>query len=252
MEGDEFMSARLATANRNPRDESTGRRPTLSRDAEAELARNARAGCVRSLDELARSSLGFVVRVAQEYRDRGVPLEELVAEGNIGLLEAARRFDPDRETKFITYAAWWIRKAVLRALHQQARLVAVPYYRIKKDGWALACAAELSLETTVGSGTGTPLRDILEDRTAPHPESAALAGERQTLLREAIGLLSAHEVGVLVRRFGLDGDRCLTLKEAGAELGISRERVRQIEAAAMQKLHRALRRRHAPPRPTPA
>lgn len=225
----------------------------LTRDEEAELARAARAGCKRSLDELARGSLGFVVRVAQEYRDRGVPLEELVAEGNIGLLEAARRFDPERETKFITYAAWWIRKAVLRALHQQARLVVVPYYRIKKDGWASACPAEISLETTVGPGTGVMLRDLLEDRAASHPEGAVLAHERQALMRNAMRLLTGQEIGVLMRRFGLDGERCLTLKEAGAELGISRERVRQIERAAMQKLHRALRRKdEARARATPA
>lgn len=222
------------------------RKRPLTREAEAALARAARSGCKRSLDELARGSLGFVVRVAQEYRDRGVPLEELVAEGNIGLLEAARRFDPDRETKFITYASWWIRKSVLRALHQQARMVVVPYYRIKKDGWAVACAAEVSLETAVGPGAGILLRELLEDRASPHPEGAALAHERRAGLREALGLLSTQEIAVVIRRFGLAGERCLTLKEAGAELGISRERVRQVERAAMQKLYRAMRRKDTP------
>lgn len=207
------------------------------------------ATAVRSRDELACSALGFVVRVAREYGRHGVPLEDLVAEGNLGLLEAARRYDPGRETKFITYASWWIRKAILRAVHEQSRLVSIPSYQLRKGGPVARRAFEISLETPTGSEGSVPLREIMADERSPHPERRALEDEERRILREALDRLSTQEMAVVVRRFGLDGAPCQTLKEAGAELGVSRERVRQIERAATRKLRGAIRRRNAPPKP---
>lgn len=205
---------------------------------------------VRGTDDLVCSSLGFVVQLARAYRNSGVPMEDLVSEGNLGLLEAARRYDPGRETKFITYASWWIRKAILQAVHGQSRLIAIPAYQRRKDPAVRFHPRETSLDAPAGKRSTGTLLEVLADDRSLHPERLALDREWRRILEEGLRRLSSQELAVLVRRFGLDGRPCLTLKEAGNEMGLSRERVRQIEQAATRRLRRLILRRTAPVTPS--
>lgn len=178
---------------------------------EARLAARARAGDPQALDRLVRSNLPFVVKVAKGYRHLGVPFEDLVAEGSLGLLESVRRFDPARGVRFVTYATWWVRKHVLAALDAQGR--------------ARAAA---------------PVLDGLADPRAPHPARALIERETSARMARAMASLTDQERRVLDHRFGLGGEPPLTLRETGERMRVSRERVRQIERRAVDTLRRRL------------
>jgi RNA polymerase primary sigma factor len=208
----------------------TGSVALLTRAEEGALARGIQTGCARCLDALVRSNLPFVLKVARQYRGRGVLMEDLVAEGNLGLLEAARRFDPGRGTKFITYAMWWIRKRILQAFHDRAPL---PGIHLSLD-WAPDHHASLL--------------DRLPDPAAVHPELALLGRADRQVVRAALARLTHRERHVLSLRYGLDGEAALTLKEAGERVRLSRERIRQIETRALGRLARMLRPGPAPRR----
>jgi RNA polymerase primary sigma factor len=251
-------------------------RPLLSRDEEIRLARGARKGCLDSRDRLIEANLSFVVRVAKEYRNMGLPFEDLLNEGNLGLIQAAHRYDPDRGAKFITFAIWWIRKAILEALGDRGSLVRVSLYQRKKireirdteralrrrlgrppkrheisesmsqslaslDRTLQSGARTLSLEDRVGQERDRCLADCLVDTGAGDPAEALIREEAARLVREALPRLSPRERRVLSYRYGLDGRPALVLQEIGRRLGISRERVRQIEAQAKRHLLRLIR-----------
>jgi RNA polymerase primary sigma factor len=253
-------------------------RPKLSREDEAGLARRAREGSGRALNDLVEANLGFVVKIAHEYRDMGLPFEDLLNEGNLGLIRAARRFDSARGTKFITFAVWWIRKSILAALSQNAGLVRIPDHhrrrlrRIRQTeqslvrelgrsprreevaealahGPAEMDAALLhdlkgrSLGEAVGRDRDTPLSELLADETASTGEEDYLRREATELVAEALHELDPRQRRVLEYRFGLSGGPALVLREAGRRLGLSRERVRQIEVSATRRLRRILLRR---------
>lgn len=252
------------------------RRPLLSRDEEIRLGRGAREGCLDSRDRLVEANLSFVVRVAREYRNMGVPFEDLLNEGNLGLIQAAHRYDPDRGAKFITFAIWWIRKAILEALGERGSLVRVSLYQRKRireireteralrrklgrtprrdevseimrqslaylDRTLQSGARTLSLEDRVGQESDRRLADLLVDEQAGSPAETLMREEATRLVRDALPKLSPRERRVLRYRYGLDGRPALVLQEIGRKLGISRERVRQIEAQAKRNLHRLLR-----------
>lgn len=162
--------------------------------------------------KLVHSHLPFVVKLAREYRHPGVPFEDLINEGNVGLVEAARRFEASRGIRFTTYAAWWIRKYMLKALRERSD-------------------------------------DSIADPGSHSPEQHAVRRDLEQHLERALSSLSARAWRVLRDRFGLDGDRPLTLKEVGVREGVSRERVRQIELEALRRLRTVLTRRRclAPP-----
>lgn len=258
----------------------------LSREDELNLARRAACGCDDSRAELIGANLGFVVRIASEYRNLGLAFEDLLSEGNVGLVEAARRFDAERGARFITFAVWWIRKAILSALGRGSSAVRVPDYQRRRVRDIRATQSALRevlgreprreeissrLSTSRASIDRALLRDVRccsldqaihaeGDLTLGEaiPDAAAVDAERELLRREAakrvnaaLRELPAQQRRVLDERFGLSGNRPLVLKEVGLRLGISRERVRQIESQAMQRLQRILRRGELPAEAAP-
>jgi RNA polymerase primary sigma factor len=239
------------------------------------------------LRELVESNLGFVIKVALEYRNAGLPLEDLFAEGSLGLIEAVKHFDPEKGNRFITYAVWWIRKAILIALSNSSRLVKLPAYRQKRirelrdterqlqhslgrkpsrteirerfsarrstvDRLLQLDYRELSLDAPANSQTDMKLFDKLADSRESSPEDFFLRREGKTLLREAVAELNERERNIITYRFGLSDDPPLTLTEIGDQLGLSRERVRQLEQDIKKRLRRLLIRRHAPRKIYPA
>jgi RNA polymerase primary sigma factor len=230
-----------------------------------------------SYHDLVKSNLSFVVKIASEYKNMGLPFEDLLNEGNIGLIEAAHHFDPSRGTKFITYAIWWIRKSILKALSQHSAMVRIPNYQLKKvrnvrntermlakelgreadreeiskelrvtiakiDEILQMKLRELSLDDKVGKDKDTPISDYLVDGRSVNPEDELIKNESQVVIRMALRSLTDQEQTVIINRFGLEGGRVFTLKEIGEKLGVSRERVRQIENQAKKRLRKLIAR----------
>ncbi|HEX6533362.1 MAG TPA: RNA polymerase sigma factor RpoD/SigA [Gemmatimonadaceae bacterium] len=245
--------------------------PLISRDEEVELARRVHQGDTEALDKLVRSNLRFVVSVAKRYQNEGVALSDLINEGNLGLIRAAHKFDETKGIKFISYAVWWIRQAILQALAEQSRIVRVPLnragtlHRIGKRANALLqelgreptheeiaeemdlseeevaktisiSQTHLSLDAPLTPGEDNELLDYLPDDGAAEPDEQVV---RQGLARgveEVLGYLRPREARVLRLYFGLDGEDPLTLEQIGLILGITRERVRQIKEKALSRL----------------
>lgn len=252
--------------------------PLLTKEEEIDLARNVKCGCRRSLNELIESNLSFVVKVASEYRNLGLPFEDLLNEGNIGLIEAAHRYDAGKGTKFITYAIWWIRKSILKALSEHSNLVRIPNYQMKKvreireaekslrrslgrkpgreeiserlsksvikiDQVLQFQMRGISLDDKIGKERDTPISEYLVDQEVNNPEDDLIQTEANSLVGEAITHLTEQEKTVVSFRFGLAGGHPLTLKEIGLKMGISRERVRQIECQAKSRLRKMFARK---------
>ncbi len=202
-------------------------------------------------DSLIESNLGFVVRVAKQFRSSTVPTEDLIGEGSLGLIEAARRYDPSRGAKFTTYAMWWVRKAMLRLL-SESRTVRIPDYQarmrrqsaVASPNWPLATRCRLlSLDSPATEGSQTSLLDQLPDRRSLDPEEALLRHETERLVRAAMRSLTPRERTVVKHRFGLSKEPVRSLDETGARLGLSGERVRQIERGALHRMRLEIRSR---------
>jgi RNA polymerase primary sigma factor len=252
--------------------------PLISRDEEAALARLIRVNDQEALDKLVRSNLRFVVSVAKKYQNQGVSLSDLINEGNLGLIRAAHKFDETKGIKFISYAVWWIRQAILQALAEQSRIVRVPLnragtlHRIGKRAAALLqelgreathaeiahgmditeeevaktmsiSQATLSLDAPMAPGEDNKLLDYLPDTMNPTPDEQIFVKALTESIEEALSHLKERESKILRLYFGLDGNEPMTLEEIGALLGITRERVRQIKEKALSRLRHVSRAR---------
>ncbi|MDE2761852.1 MAG: RNA polymerase sigma factor RpoD/SigA [Gemmatimonadota bacterium] len=254
------------------------RYPLLDREEEVRLAQGIRRGEEEALNKLVRSNLRFVVTVSKKYQNQGVPLSDLINEGNLGLIRAARKFDETKGIKFISYAVWWIRQAILQALAEQGRIVRVPLnragiiHRIVKrkarlvqelgreptvgeiaEGMELSrgevertlaiSRTHLSLDAPVAPGEESRLLDYLPDRMSPGPDEEMIEKALTDALEKALSTLRSREAAVLRQYFGLGDAAPMSLEEIGTGLGVTRERVRQIKEQALQRLRHASRAR---------
>lgn len=247
----------------------------LTPEDEEKLARRIRDGDEKALETMIQANLRFVVVVAKQYQNQGLALSDLISEGNIGLMKAARRFDEKKGFKFISYAVWWIRQAILHALAEQARLIRLPVNKIeelrriersiKKREAEMAQAGEasvdggdegeersygkgrhpalpewastpLSLDAPVGDQDAYTLMDRLRDQDSKMPDEALQEELLRTEVRRAVSNLTDRESEVLNLYFGLNSDRAYTLEEIGVRFGLTRERIRQIKQKAINKL----------------
>lgn len=253
--------------------EEIHKRPLLSLEEEKELAIRARRGDEEAVRRLVEGNLRFVVMIAREYADSGLPLADLINEGNLGLIEAARRYDVTRGVKFISYAVWWIRQSILQAVAKYNRTVRVPVNyvwamgrigrvverlkqrlerepsideiakelgttpaRLRKELSRYRQMPEISLDEPVGEDAEARLMDLVALSDEPAPDEALRKDAFQYELDTVLGTLEEREAEIVRMFFGLGYDRPYTLGEIGEELGISRERVRQLKNRAIHKL----------------
>ena len=248
-----------------------GKIEMLTPEEEQDIARRISEGDVSAKKRLSEANLRLVVSIAKRYLGRGMPLLDLIQEGNLGLIKAVDKFDPSKGFKFSTYATWWIRQSVSRAIADQARIIRIPVHmveninRVKKAQSHLlnengkdpttseiADYADMSeekvveimrvsqdlvsLEAPVGEEEDSHVGDFIRDETQEDPEDAASLSMLKEQLDSALGTLTPREMAVLKLRYGLADGRNHTLEEVGAEFNVTRERIRQIEAKALRKL----------------
>ena len=253
-----------------------GETPLISAKEEVLLAKRIRLGDQKALEKLTKANLRFVVSVAKQYQNQGLSLADLINEGNIGLIKAAKRFDETRGFKFISYAVWWIRQAILQALAEQSRIVRLPLNRVGtlhkigkisstlqqeygREPSAKEIAKELSLTEGEVSDTlkisnshlsldapfsvseDNSLIDILEDEMQPSPDESLLDDSLRVEIEKALDSLTPREAEVINLYFGLNHEKPLTLEEIGARFSLTRERVRQIKEKAIRRLRHASR-----------
>lgn len=248
-----------------------GKEKLITPDDEVRLAKEIQKGSQRALEDLTKANLRFVVSVAKQYQNQGLSLGDLINEGNLGLIKAAKRFDETRGFKFISYAVWWIRQSILQALAEQSRIVRLPLNRVgalNKIGKELSkleqeyervpSAAELaeSLEMTVSEvadtlkisgrhlsvdapfaqGEDNRLLDVLENEETPDPDNDLMGESLKVEIERALSKLTNREAEVIRLYFGIGREHSLTLEEIGERFDLTRERVRQIKEKALRKL----------------
>ncbi len=256
-----------------------GKVDLLTPDEEIELAKKIKApgpGSQLALEKLTKANLRFVVSVAKQYQNQGLSLGDLINEGNLGLIKAAKRFDETRGFKFISYAVWWIRQSILQALAEQSRIVRLPLNRVgalnkigkkfseleqsyEREPSASELAEELdmtlfevadtlkisgrhiSVDAPFAQGEDNRLLDVIQDDRQPHPDNMLMTESLRVEVRRALASLSEREAEVIRLYFGLDREHSLTLEEIGEKFNLTRERVRQIKEKAIRRLRHASR-----------
>ncbi|MGD7652981.1 MAG: sigma-70 family RNA polymerase sigma factor [Verrucomicrobiales bacterium] len=259
--------------------------PLLTAAEEVELAGRIKDGDEEARAHMIRANLRLVVKIAQDYANYGMPVTDLISEGNIGLMKAVERFDPEKGGKLSTYAAWWIKQSIKRALANQSKTIRLPVHMVDKIAKMRRIAAMLtealgreptdeelseeigvprhklamlrqashrptSLDAPINEGEATEYSEVIRDERAVDPLNVLadknLYGELDGLLE----VLDERERRIIDERFGLSGKKALTLEEVGREFGVTRERIRQLQNSALTKMRRALRKKEKPmPKP---
>lgn len=248
--------------------------PRITPDEEKELAVLIQEGDENALRKMVEANLKFVVSIAKRYRGRGVPFMDLINEGNLGLIEAAKRFDPERNVKFITYAVWWIKQAIIHAIAEQSGVFRVSHKtlhlinniartrerlhkELEREPLPAEVADELnitefqlqsilskvmesqSLSSSIAEDEDMSLQDVIEQVTVPGADEKLVKQSFLEHLDESLSMLGDREIVILTHRYGLNGEDPKTLHEIGNLMGLSRERVRQIEKSALKKISRS-------------
>jgi RNA polymerase primary sigma factor len=249
--------------------------PLLSREEEVELARRAKGGDEKAKERIVASNLRFVVTVAKNYRNQGLPLMDLISEGNIGLMKAVEKFDVEKGYHFITYAVWWIRQSILKAIAVKSGMIRLPLNRanqlmqLKKltnevagqenrDVDVVEAADRLNIDHTLirdlmkyrmdfisidvplsDESDSPKVSDMIEDDRFRAPDEIAINSSIQLKIREILSTLPDKESQILRCRYGLDGEKPLSLREIGKRLNLTKERIRQIERKTLEKLRRS-------------
>ena len=264
-----------------------GKIPLLTKKDEIELAAKIKAGDEEARDKMIRSNLRLVVKIAHDYSNLGLPLLDLISEGNIGLMKAVERFDPEKGGKLSTYAAWWIKQSIKRALANQSKTIRLPVHMVDKiakmrristiltealgrEPTDEELAEELglprrklsllkqasqrptSLDAPINDGEATEYGEIIGDEHAASPLQTLSDKNLHSHLDGLLSVLDARERRIIDERFGLNGRKPMTLEDVGREFGVTRERIRQLQNVALEKMRRALRRKEKPlPKPLP-
>lgn len=253
-----------------------GKTPLLKAEEEVELAKKIKIGDEIALKRLVKANLRFVVSVAKQYQNQGLSLNDLINEGNIGLIKAAKRFDETRGWKFISYAVWWIRQAILAALAEQSRIVRLPLNRVgtlhKINKLVSAIEQELgsapsveqiakeskfsreevdealklserpfSLDRPFSEEEENSLLDVLEDDSQPAPDEGIIKESLKLEIERALDTLVPREAEIIRLYFGLNGEKALCLEEIGVRFNLTRERIRQIKEKGVRRLQHASR-----------
>lgn len=252
-----------------------GKIPMLSADEEAELARRIRQGDQAALERLTRSNLRFVVSVAKQYQNQGLSLSDLINEGNVGLMKAAKRFDETKGFKFISYAVWWIRQSILQSIVEYARIVRLPLNKVgsynKVNEAFLSFVQEFEREPTYeelaelldmtprevanmlrgtnrhlsvdapinGEDSDATMLDVLVNDGELSPDNELMEESLKDEVQHGLAILTEREVEVISAYYGLNGFKSLTLEEIGEKYGLTRERVRQIKERAIRRLRKS-------------
>jgi len=245
-------------------------------EEEVELAQKIKAGDERALDKLTKANLRFVVSVSKQYQNQGLTLPDLINEGNLGLIKAAKRFDETRGFKFISYAVWWIRQSILQALAEQSRIVRLPLNKIgsiNKINKAYAVLEQkferpptpeeiselvelsitevkqslkntgrhISMDAPLIEGEDSSLYDVMGSEDSPNPDADLMLESLREEIRRALDTLTPREADVVSSYFGLNGGYAMTLEEIGEKFDLTRERVRQIKEKAVRRLKQTSR-----------
>jgi RNA polymerase primary sigma factor len=259
--------------------------PLLTVEEEIELADRIKNGDKEARSHMIRANLRLVVKIAQDYSGYGLPVADLISEGNIGLMKAVERFDPEKGGKLSTYAAWWIKQSIKRALANQSKTIRLPVHMVDKiakmrristllaealgreptdeelaDEIGLprrkmamlkqASQRPTSLDAPINEGESTEFGDVIGDERATNPLDSLTDKNLHGELDGLLSVLDDRERRIIDERFGLNGKKPLTLEEVGREFGVTRERIRQLQNSALTKMRRALRKKEKPmPKP---